>query len=481
MDAAPSMLEAALEYAELGLNVVPLHGVNDGTCTCGSPSCGKPGKHPRIRWRDLKSKPLTSDQIEEIWTRWPDSNVGVITGRISDVAVLDIDGSEGVAALEAHGLPLTDLPSTPTVETGGGGFHYYYRMPEADTGVKTSAAVLDHVDIRAEGGLAVLPPSMHASGRRYEWQEGRSIHDLDFGDFDFSLLSAEDREPVGPQRRRWFEKILAGVSHGSRNDMAAKLAGRYFGLGMGETEVFFLLRGWNSYNDPPIPLPELRRTIESIRDAEGEDQQDQKDLIEQISDILKVKLESVKRITGDDPKILLEFNEGTVMLTMTKLLSPKGFQQAVAEATKVVVRKLGSRSVPTHDRLAQMILLASEDIDAGEEATGTGELVIMINEYIESQISLPVIADEAPLRGAFIYDGRAWISATDLVQRAAAKWGTRPSLTATAQMMRAIGMVRHTFRTPGGGSRTMWGIELGRVPFVKTQVEASHDQARQAS
>jgi hypothetical protein len=60
------------------------------------------------------------------------------------------------------------LPETPVVLTGGGGKHYYFRHPGGY--IKSVAAALGPgLDIKGEGGFVVAPPSLHASGRRYEW------------------------------------------------------------------------------------------------------------------------------------------------------------------------------------------------------------------------------------------------------------------------------------------------------------------------
>jgi len=461
---AIDLKQFALHYSSLGLSVIPLHSVIGGKCSCGSPACGKPGKHPRIRWRSLQGKPLTEDQISEIWQQYPESNIGVITGSMSGIAVLDIDGPEGIASLEACGVSLTDLPATPTVMTGGGGLHLYFRMPHDPSQIKTSAGVLPKVDIRADGGLVVMPPSMHVSGRRYEWQSNSGL-DLDFADFDFTMVTEPESKPVADSKQKWYEKLLAGVSSGGRNEAATRLAGRYLGLGMSETEVFSLLKGWNSYNDPPLPLDELRRTVRSISQADKGDPSS--DFLQMVSDVLRIKLNRVRRITGDDPKVILEFDEGTTMLTTSQLLSPRAFQQSIAEATKVVIRKLGAKSVPTHDRLAQMILSASEDVDAGDEATGLGELMMMVSDFVMSHSVLPQVEEgEVPHRGPFVHKGRIWISVTDMIQRAGIKWGTRPSLGSTVQLMRAAGMVREAFSVSGGSTKTMWGLEAARVPFA---------------
>ena len=66
----------------------------------------------------------------------------------------------------AHGARLP----APIVETGGGGRHFYFRLPDGAEGVGNSTGVLGPgVDVRGEGGMVVAPPSVHESGERYRW------------------------------------------------------------------------------------------------------------------------------------------------------------------------------------------------------------------------------------------------------------------------------------------------------------------------
>src|SRR4051812_42313933 len=125
-----SILAAALECAGRGWRVVPLHPIgDDGRCPCPS-SCGHPGKHPRIRaWPSRASRDPA--EIQEWFQRWPESNLGVVTGRSSGLLVIDIDpgrdGDHAFAALEAeHGK----LPETAESISGGGGRHIWLRYPE---------------------------------------------------------------------------------------------------------------------------------------------------------------------------------------------------------------------------------------------------------------------------------------------------------------------------------------------------------------
>ncbi len=109
-------------------------------------------------------------EIEAWWDRWPDANVGVVTGWVSAVIVVDIDprhsGAANLAALEAEEQP---LPPTVTSVTGGGGRHFYFGHP---THLVPSRPLVAGIDLKAEGGLIVAPPSRHASGGSYRWLAG---------------------------------------------------------------------------------------------------------------------------------------------------------------------------------------------------------------------------------------------------------------------------------------------------------------------
>ncbi|MBW7866586.1 MAG: bifunctional DNA primase/polymerase, partial [Candidatus Hydrogenedentes bacterium] len=84
-------------------------------------------------------------------------NVAVRTGAASGVVVVDLDGD-----VEQHAALLERLPIGPSVKTPSGGCHLYFRDPG---GLKNSAGkYAEHVDIRADGGCAVLPGSRTDKG-----------------------------------------------------------------------------------------------------------------------------------------------------------------------------------------------------------------------------------------------------------------------------------------------------------------------------
>jgi hypothetical protein len=154
---------AAAVYAALGFPVVPMHTARPGWgCTCPDRACSDPGKHPRLRgWQRLAA--VDPAVVGEWWRRWPQANLGLVTGRRFDV--LDLDGDLGVEALRAVlSIAPTEHPG-PVARTGGGGWHLLY----APTGLGNRVGLLADVDWRGRDGLIVVPPSQHASGHRYTW------------------------------------------------------------------------------------------------------------------------------------------------------------------------------------------------------------------------------------------------------------------------------------------------------------------------
>ncbi|MDP8237679.1 MAG: bifunctional DNA primase/polymerase [Candidatus Hatepunaea meridiana] len=166
------MLDAAMKYASYGWAVFPVHSIRDGKCTCGKSNCTSPGKHPLTR-HGFHDAATDSEIIYHWWKKNPWANIAIATGEISGrLMVIDIDrkpdrmvnGEETWEEIEQ------DCPATVEVLTGGGGRHLYFIYPD-HVDLKSGTNVLGPgVDIRADGGYVLAPPSLHASGRRYEWE-----------------------------------------------------------------------------------------------------------------------------------------------------------------------------------------------------------------------------------------------------------------------------------------------------------------------
>ena len=162
-----AMLDAALEYAELGIPVFPLQ-----------PS----SKEPMKGSHGLLDATTDADQIHKWWAKTPDANIGARTGNGLVVLDFDIDEAKGEDGLETlHGWESEhgELPETVTAVTGRGGMHLWFRV---NGNVSNSANAQKGVDIRGDGGFVVMPPSVHPNGTAYAWETDpteRAIADAD--------------------------------------------------------------------------------------------------------------------------------------------------------------------------------------------------------------------------------------------------------------------------------------------------------------
>lgn len=258
------MLEAALAYAQRGWLVVPLHNPTGGKCSCRKEDCSSPGKHPRTE-HGLKDGSKDARRIEQWFARWPDANVGILTGKASGLLVLDVDGDDGKASLKALTAAHAPLPKTLCVKTGRAGSdgkpkgcHYYFRAP-AEAAIRNSAGVLGKgLDVRGEGGYVVAPPSQHSSGLQYEWL----APEQPIADLPAWLLAkpSEPRPAPEPAERRGEE-----IQEGRRNATLTSLAGAMRRPGMSPEAIEAALMKENTARcNPPLPTSEVREIARSV-------------------------------------------------------------------------------------------------------------------------------------------------------------------------------------------------------------------------
>ena len=79
-------INAALSYARHGIPVFPVHWIEGAKCSCHKPGCGSPGKHPLIVGWQAEAT-ADSAVIKAWWGRYPNANIGVLTGKRSNVTV----------------------------------------------------------------------------------------------------------------------------------------------------------------------------------------------------------------------------------------------------------------------------------------------------------------------------------------------------------------------------------------------------------
>ncbi|HVM79850.1 MAG TPA: bifunctional DNA primase/polymerase [Stellaceae bacterium] len=243
--------DAALSYARRGWSVIPIRPRE---------------KVPLLRWETYQTRRATEAEIERWFKRWGDANVGIVTGAISNLAVLDIDpkhdGAQSLRALEeCHGA----LEPTVEAETGGGGRHFYFAYPPQ--GLRNRAALAPGIDLRAEGGMVVAPPSIHPSGKPYRWAKGRAPDALPPAPMPVWLLrlASGGEGGRGHSAAYWRALVRSGVEEGARNSTIASLAGHLLWHGVDPAVAAELLLCWNRVLcRPPLEDEEVERTVASI-------------------------------------------------------------------------------------------------------------------------------------------------------------------------------------------------------------------------
>lgn len=241
-------------YAHRGWPIIPLHfPVKGGQCSCGK-KCSSPGKHPLIR-NGVKGASQSIEQINQWWNQWPKANIGVATGPISGLLVVDVDKRhDGIGSLEEWERNFGPLTTLRT-ETGGDGQHLFFKHP-SNTIVRNKVNVVQGIDIRSAGGYAVAPPSMHASGKGYAWKSNQQIAETPSW-----LIS----QLLNPTKTTNNHTLSEKIGEGSRNDFLASLAGslRKRGLSKATIKKELLLINDRLCN-PPLDEGEVTRISESI-------------------------------------------------------------------------------------------------------------------------------------------------------------------------------------------------------------------------
>ncbi len=142
---------------------MPTHSVINGICTCHrGKDCKSPGKHPIV---DKHSDATTNEEtIQQWWDEHPEANIACF---IDNSVVLDIDPrNDGMNSYVKLISVAGDPPSTPTVETGGDGLHIWFRDNRSAIG---NSSDYPGIDVLSGDKYCVMPPSIHASGKTYEW------------------------------------------------------------------------------------------------------------------------------------------------------------------------------------------------------------------------------------------------------------------------------------------------------------------------
>ena len=209
--------------------------------------------------------------IRAWWTKWPDASVGVATGSISNLIVIDEDldeekGLNGYEEVSTWERINGALPETVLCITGRGGYHLYYKYEGND--IRNRAGILDGVDVRGEGGYVIAPPSMHPNGTEYQWEYAPDEMPLTEVDSTVKRFLF-----WGKQKENTADfKLPDRIPSGERNDTLFRLACSMQAQGLPDAAIMAAMEQTNqSACEDPLGDEELENIINSaLRYQKGE-------------------------------------------------------------------------------------------------------------------------------------------------------------------------------------------------------------------
>lgn len=236
--------KAAKEYRDNGWNVLPL----------------KPKeKVPLEKWERFQKDRVTEDKLDQ-WSKTyfsKGANIGIVTGQISGLVVLDIDSAEGEEEIKKYWKG-----KTLTVKTSKGR-HLYFKHPG---GVIRNSVnkIFKGVDVRADGGYVVAPPSVHESGHQYSWvDENTTVADLPKALLEI-ITKGEHKPPVAASEG------TTDVYEGGRNNKVTSLVGKLLHDKCPVDDVMKKAKDFNKEHcKPPLPEEDIGKIVKSIQGREA--------------------------------------------------------------------------------------------------------------------------------------------------------------------------------------------------------------------
>jgi hypothetical protein len=248
---------------ELKVPVFPLYGITtDGNCECGDPKCNSEGKHPNPKLAPKGHNDATTDlkKINEWWSKFPNSNIGVRTG--DGLVVLDVDdrhdGHDSIYQLEKRYGP---LPKTITVFTGSENSEHHYYI--SDSGIRSRNGFKSGLDVKADGGYVVGVGSKHKSGRYYRFDNERAPWKCTPSNLP-NLIENELKKSKSKKTNNTNNEIQ-NIPEGGRNNYLTSYAGKLRHVGLQFKGILDALQNENMrVCDPVLEIEELESIARSV-------------------------------------------------------------------------------------------------------------------------------------------------------------------------------------------------------------------------
>ncbi len=266
-----TLVEAAKKYLDRGFSVIPV----------------RPDKTPFVRWEIYQRQKPTQIEIHNWWNRWPRSGIGIVTGSISGIVVIDVDDPD--KGMQTIGEYLTSC-KVPTVKTPRGGYHLYFKAPEKCPSNSTGRP--PGIDFRGEGGYIIAPPSQNGTGKGYEWLVSLDEAEppplpasyISFLNSFFSIKGGGDEVKNEVTDFKRLHLTSSDFTEGGRDETIFHIANCLVKGGMQEEDVQYLIEIIaNKCCDPPFPINEAK---EKIRSALKRADRREKSIAEEVRDFI---------------------------------------------------------------------------------------------------------------------------------------------------------------------------------------------------
>lgn len=209
------LITVAKDYLKQGWSVIPVQAH---------------GKVPLIDWKPFTQRKATEIEITEWFKK--EVNIGVVTGQISNLIIIDLDGQEGLD--EANKL---GLKSSVTVITGKGRHLYYKWQPN----IKNAVRIRPGIDIRSDNGFVVMPGSISESGKRYRFLNPVLVV-ASLPVFPDALCALEaPKNTNGFKEEGWIAKALEEMKDGNIDNTLTRVLGRLRHDGYSKQDARILL------------------------------------------------------------------------------------------------------------------------------------------------------------------------------------------------------------------------------------------------
>ena len=288
--------QKALQYLSTGYSIIPL----------------RRNKTPLLKENKVYQRDrLPTDEEVEDWflDKVPEVNIGICTGKISGITVVDIDVGGGVTT------SLDTFPPTYTVETPTGGFHLYYKYNKDIKQTANTFPQFPHVDIRNDGGYVVAPPSVCDYQKNKQRITGpyKVIKKLPIIDFPIDLFQVKKSSNVQiPSTAEVLANMDVMVDGDGRNVTLTKVAGKILQLGTDDGVSLSILYAANKQFKDPLPPGEVDTIFNSISAREKTKNEGPKiELIRNHKDVPIANEENVYRIMKADKNLAKEFRYNT--------------------------------------------------------------------------------------------------------------------------------------------------------------------------